>query len=185
MDKYKNYFRQHYKADFSRKDIKKEQKWFFSQWDFILSKISIRQEDKILEIGSGLGGIYKFLENKNNYTGIEVDPEAVRFTNNFFKTNCFQNTSLEVYRAKSKFDLIFAIEVLEHFENLLENIKKINKLLAKGGTFIGTSPYPFAKNIYADETHNYVLHPENWKVLFKKAGFAKVSTFPMSFLPFL
>ena len=64
-------------------------------------------------------------------------------------------------------------------------IEKISDLLEDGGIFIGTSPYPYKKNVLADETHNFVLHPENWKRLFLDNGFKSVETFPMSFLPSL
>ena len=86
---------------------------------------------------------------------------------------------------KKKFDYIFAIEVLEHLDNPKEGIAKIHNLLNNQGMFIGTSPYPFKKNIDADRTHNFVLHPENWKRLFLNEGFSNVNLYPMSFFPSL
>lgn len=183
--RYINYFRDHYDAGFTKNDIKREEKWFYSQWKFINSIVKIDENDKILEIGSGLGGIYKFLKNKNKYIGIELDKEATMFTNNYFKTNCFKNISIEEFNSEDKFKYIFAIEVLEHFDDVFANIRKIYSLLENHGIFIGTSPYPYKKNVYADKTHLFVLHPENWKRLFLNAGFSKVSLYRMSFVPFL
>ncbi len=51
--------------------------------------------------------------------------------------------------------------------------------------FIGSSPDPYKKNVLADKTHNFVLHPENWKRLFLNNLFKNVDIYPMSFLPFL
>ncbi len=181
---YHNYFKDHYDASFSAVDVEREKKWFACQWRYINSKYKIRPQKKILEIGSGLGGIYKFLEDKSIYLGIERDPAAVEFTNRFFKTNRFLNYSLESFYTPKKFDLVFAIEVLEHFDDPKTNIKKIHRLLSPEGVFIGTSPYPFRKNVFADKTHNFVLHPENWRRLFLEAGFKKVELYPMSFVPY-
>lgn len=185
MNSYNHYYRDHFKATFSEKDVRTDLKWFFSQWQYINSKSKIAKGEQILEIGSGLGGIYKFLLDKENYTGLELDKEAVNFTDSYFQTNSFLNCSFEDFKTKLTFNKIFAIEVLEHFENPLENIKKIHFMLKKSGQFIGTTPYPYRKNVLADQTHNFVLHPENWKRLFLKNGFNDVKLFPMSFIPYL
>lgn len=182
---YKRYYRDHFKASFSKTDVEKEHRWFYTQWRFINRKCEILSSYQVLEIGSGLGKIYTFLENKDRYWGIELDNDAVEFTNKYFKTDHFLDCSLEKYADKGNFDVVFAIEVLEHFASPAVNIEKIYKLLKLGGVFIGTTPYPFKKNVFADPTHNFVLHPENWKKLFLAAGFKTVELYPMSFIPSL
>ena len=183
---YKNYFKNHYDYSFSKEDIERYQKFFFKQWKFINKKIKI--QGPVLEIGSACGGFFFFL-NKfnaiNRYVGLELDPAAVLFCKEFFKSNNFLNCSLLDFNSSSKFDYVCAFEVLEHFDDPIYSIKKINILLKKNGVFIGTTPYPFKKNIYADKTHNFVLHPDNWKRLFLNNGFKKVELYPMSFFPVL
>lgn len=120
---------------------------------------------------------------RKNYTGLELDADAVNFAVSYFNSNAFLNESLEEFESDRVFDVVFAFEVLEHFDNPIENIRKISRFLKDDGVFIGTSPYPYAKNIFADKTHNFVLHPENWKQLFLKNGFKKVDIYPMSFFP--
>ena len=183
-NRYKDYFKNHYSAKFDDSDIERDKRWFYSQFQIIKSLISIFPASEILEIGSGFGGLYSFLNHKK-YIGIEMDREVVNFANDFFKTDKFLNISLEEFNTKKKFDYIFAIEVLEHLDNPKEGIAKIHNLLNNQGMFIGTSPYPFKKNIDADRTHNFVLHPENWKRLFLNEGFSNVNLYPMSFFPSL
>jgi len=182
---YKNYFKEHYKSTFSEKDIRNYQKWFYSQFCFIQSKI--RPTGDILEVGSGYGGFYSFLSKteQDNYLGLELDADATNFANFHFKSNVFFNKSLEEFESNRKFDIVYAFEVLEHLSNPMLDIEKISNLLKREGLFIGTSPYPFKKNVLADKTHNFVLHPENWKKLFLNNGFESVEIFPMSFFPFL
>lgn len=186
-NKYKNYFRDHYRSTFTEDDISAYKKWFFSQYRFIAAKYRAEENGRILEIGSGFGGFYSMLseDKKNLYTGLELDADAVTFSNNYFGVNVFQNISLEEFDHKGHFDTIYAFEVLEHMDDPIGNIKKIAKLLVRRGAFIGTSPYPYAKNIFADATHNFVLHPENWKRLFLDYGFNTVKIYPMSFLPYI
>ena len=186
MIKYKNYFKTHYKYSFSDKNLQDYRNWFYSQWNFINSLTEIKKDSDVLELGSSIGGFYSFIKNKNKkYIGLELDKEAVRFSNNYFNTEAFLNTPIEKLKYESKFDYVFAFEVLEHLYNPIEVIKKINKFLKKDGIFCGTSPYPFYKNITPDKTHLFVLHPDNWKRLFLLLGFKKVELYPMTFLPFL
>lgn len=181
---YRGYFEKRYGKGFSKKKVEEHKKKFFTRFKYIQKHIKINPEDRILEIGSGFGALYSFLDSRN-YLGLELDEEMVVFTNSFFKTNVFFNTSLEDFDNKGSFDKIFAIEVLEHLDNPASCINKLKNLLKKDGFFIGTTPYPSKYNVLANDTHVFVLHPENWKRLFLNYGFKMVKIYPMSFVPVL
>jgi SAM-dependent methyltransferase len=183
-DDYKDYFAQHYRSDFTTDDIEKYRKWFLAQWKKIESIHPLNDMDTVLEIGSGLGGFATFIKNDSRYTGLELDSRACEFSQSHFPSKKFLNLSLSEFEAPAKVDRIYSFEVLEHLPDVISSIQKIHGLLKPKGIFIGTTPYPFRKNIEADETHLFVLHPENWKRLFEKNGF-KVRSQPMSFLPYL
>jgi SAM-dependent methyltransferase len=188
MNQYANYFRDHFNIAISEKDIVTYHQWFQPQWNFLNRKVKLTKKTRVLEIGSGIGGFYSFLRpiiDTKNYVGLEMDSKACAFTNMFFRTKNFKNQSIESFSTKTPLDFIFAFEVLEHLENPNKAIQKISVLLDKKGVFVGTSPYPYRKNIYADETHRYVLHPSNWKKLFEEHEFTSVETYPMSFFPYL
>lgn len=189
MEKYDNYFQEHYWYSFSEEDLISYKKWFTAQWNEIRKKIPEKNNIIILEIWSGIWWAYQFIKSeiKNfNYTGLELDKSAVDFSNNYFQINSFQNVSFEEFESeKEAYDLILAFEVLEHIENPSKTAKKIHSLLKEDGIFIGTSPFPFRKNILWDKTHLSVLHPENWKRIFEYNGFSFCKTYPMSFIPFL
>lgn len=185
--KYKNYFKNHYKYDFSEKDLARHYNWFHAQWIFIQKKVVINKKFNVLEIGSSIGSFAQFLEKigLKNVTGIDLDNDAVSFAKKRFPEYFFLNEPIEKFSKKKKFDLIFSFEVLEHVDSPKRTIEDIYALLNKSGHFIGTSPFPYVKNVYADKTHQYVLHPSNWKKLFYEAGFRDVKTYPMTFLPYL
>lgn len=186
-NRYRNYFKDHYGSTFSERDILNYRKVFYSQYRFIESKLKIKTTNNILEIGSGFGGFYSFLskDTKKKYLGLELDADSANFANSYFNTEVFLNKSLEEFEVGKTFSAIYAFEVLEHLDSPIQDIEKIANLLKDGGVFIGSSPYPYEKNVLADSTHNFVLHPENWKRLFLNAGFKYVEIFPMSFFPYL
>lgn len=189
--KYRDYFRKSYNATFKASDFLTQSKFIWSQLRFIKKKILPKKifNSSILEIGSGLGSLAKLLlkeKQVEDYKGIELDQEAVDFCNREI-SNKFFCLSLEKFSEVSsqKFDSIFALEVLEHLQDPCIGIRAIHKLLEQDGIFIGTSPYPYKKNVLADKTHKYCLHPANWEKLFRENGFSKVKIYPMSFFPLI
>jgi 2-polyprenyl-3-methyl-5-hydroxy-6-metoxy-1,4-benzoquinol methylase len=184
---YTGYFKEHYKSRLSEADVLSYRKWFFAQWKIIQKQVAIKPTLSVLEIGSGLGGVYSFLQEAGikDYVGIELDREVVDFSNAYFKTDVFRVTSIEDLPTDKKFDLILAFEVMEHIENPSAVLAKVHQLLRPGGVFCGTTPFPFRKNVYADETHLSVLHPANWQRLFNHAHFSNCRLQSMSFFPIL
>ncbi len=186
-NKYSGYFKEHYGVSYKEVDVLNYEKWFSPQWRIVSQKIKLDSSSNILEIGSGFGGFYKYIKNNTNlkYLGIELDSDAVRFSNSYYRNNVFKNISLEELPTHNKYNYIFAFEVLEHLSNPIEAVNKISLHLNNKGVFCGTTPYPYYKNIIADQTHLFLPHPENWKRIFLGNGFRKVEILPMSFFPYL
>ncbi len=186
-DPYVDYFKNHYNYSFTNNDVNTYVQWFRTQWNFIKAHIKIKQKDKILEVGCGVGGFYYLLQEDGykNYSGIELDAQAVKFANSYFKSKNFRHIAVEKMKVAARYDKVFSFEVLEHVDNPTDVIKRIHSFLKKDGIFCGTSPFPYAKNVYADKTHKYVLHPKNWEKLFLEQGFKSVRLYPMSFVPYI
>ena len=184
---YQNYFVSHYKTKFTKHDLNSFKKWFYSQFKFIKKYVHPLTTGHLLEIGCGFGGFFNLIKDADftSYTGIDLDPDAIKAAKRFFPKSNFLYQSFEDFKSNTIYDRIFAFEVLEHLENPQACINKIYKKLSPSGIFIGTSPYPYPKNILGDKTHTYVLHPLNWKKLFREAGFSYVITQPMSFIPYI
>jgi len=82
-DCFEGYFRRQYGIQFTGKEISEQVKWFSTQYRVIRSKVEIEPCASILEVGSGLGGLLAMLPPDIDYTGLELDPEAVEFANNY------------------------------------------------------------------------------------------------------
>ena len=182
---YVNYFKQQFGHNFLIVD-RNYLKSFFAQHRFLKKHISIEPRHSIIEIGSGLGSFTKFLDIDQNYLGIELDGDAVSFANKENPNFKFIKSSVEQLPDDGlRYDYVLAFEVLEHVENPSAAILKCFQLLKNGGKFVGTSPFPFKKNVLADPTHLHVMHPLNWKTLFENQGFTVEKIVPMTYMPFI
>lgn len=93
-----------------------------------------KQTGPLLDIGCGLGF---FLKTARDYGfdiyGIDVSERAVRFAKNAFKLRAEVETLDKLIEQGKTFDLITLWHVLEHFIDPFEELKKIKRLLNKGG----------------------------------------------------
>jgi len=170
------------------KDILEVQKAFVTRWKFIRSKIGEVGSRRVLEVGAGYGGVLGLIRQTTpavDYLGLEPDKERFAAVSSYFGEGSFMNVCFEEFEPDVKYDLIFAFELLEHLRDPLGAIERMRGLLEDGGSFVGSTPYPWRSNIRADETHLYVLHPENWRKLFEIAGFEGIKTSPMTYPPLL
>jgi len=98
---------------------------------------------RVIDLGSGSGAFINLLSNYYPYWHIEgADNESFsefRLKDRFRFTNVDLNKSFS-RSIEGKFDLITAIEVIEHLENPRHFLRECNKLLRVGGKLIITSP---------------------------------------------
>jgi 2-polyprenyl-3-methyl-5-hydroxy-6-metoxy-1,4-benzoquinol methylase len=103
-----------------------------------------KSERKILEVGCGTGETTRHLKKYGDVVGIDISEEAIKYgrlngLKNIINSDIVTIENNEELKNK-KFDLIFALDVLEHIQNDKKAIKNINKLLKKDGLFITTVP---------------------------------------------
>lgn len=167
-------------------DLIQYRKWYFMWLKFINTKVPIFHHVNALEIGSGIGAVVSLLSERGvSITGSDVSKKMLKIAKSIIPKGDFVYCNIEKTVPKKNFyNLIFAFEVLEHLKNYQQSIKNIYKGLKNGGFFIGTSPYPYKKNLL-DPTHYSVRFPGEWKTEFINQGFQDVSVSPMSFLPYL
>jgi SAM-dependent methyltransferase len=153
----------------------------------VLNAVSpIRSTDAILEIGAGYGAFIQILKTAgcNCITAAELDHNALR---HLLKIHDIKTISIPIndFEFDQKFDSIYAFEVIEHLHDPISDLRKIFAALRPGGTFKGTTPYPFRRNITSDITHMFVLHPDNWRRIFHLVGFDVVQIRSATILPYL
>lgn len=169
-------------------DLIKYRRWYATWIPYLLEMISFQNFRNItgLELGAGIGAISSLLEDlQMHMTLSDVSRDMICTGRQLFKHE--QYIYLDIQKKltiKSNFDLIIAIEVLEHLDKPDFSIKNIKSLLKPNGWFIGTTPYPYQKNM-SDPTHVNVQKPEYWHKKFKHLGFNTVKVKPLTSFPYL
>jgi len=96
---------------------------------------------KILDIGSGHGLITFFLEKEWEYYGIDVDEERLRRSKKIKLKNVkFFLRDAENFNFKHKFDVILALDIIEHLGHPKKCIKLVSEHLDDDGIFIVSNP---------------------------------------------
>jgi len=193
ISSYLDYFKNHVGAQFNLDWVRKDSDFVYNQLRHIRRKVPFDSDLNVpvLEIGSGMGRLALLLNEAgfSDYTGLEIDSEALKFSQNLgLESFKFINQEIKYFakqNSEKRFSIVFCFETLEHLELPIQDLMAIHSLTKEGGLFICTTPYPFKKNIVSDETHLFVLHPINWKRLFEKCGFEDVIVTAMTFLPYM
>ena len=94
---------------------------------------------KILELGTGPGELLKFLTKKGaNVTGLDIAPNKKLLQEGYSIKKHDLNTGIP--SEKNSFDVVIALEVLEHLFNPYEMMDEIQRVLKKGGSAIISMP---------------------------------------------
>lgn len=115
-----------------------------------VKKVNLRHKRKLatkglkvgtmLEIGCGVGDFLHEMEQRGwNCTGIEPSKEAKAIAQNRVKANILNPEDLATLKDES-FDLITMWHVLEHVDNLKDEVRHLQRLLKKGGRLVLALP---------------------------------------------
>tara|TARA_Y100000389_G_C17460220_1_gene521145 strand:+ start:392 stop:1591 length:1200 start_codon:yes stop_codon:yes gene_type:complete len=118
----------------------------FTKYAEFIKNNYLKDNSKIIEIGSNDGTFLKNFKNSNlECIGFEPSSNVADIANkNGIKTlNCFFNLdSIEqIKKFKNETDVICAANVICHVPNLPNLIESVDKLLSKDGVFIFEEPY--------------------------------------------
>jgi SAM-dependent methyltransferase len=93
----------------------------------------------VLDIGCGTGATLEHLSRYGDATGVDADPSAVAF--------CHERGLAQVSQAEApfefadgSFDLVTALDVVEHVDDDVGLFREINRLLKPGGRALVTVP---------------------------------------------
>ncbi len=108
----------------------------------LMSEYFPRKRLNILEVGCGTGELTQQLQKHHNVMGIDMAQEAIdickeREIRDVYKKDIFE---LDTTKLKEKFDLVLALDVMEHIQEDIEAMKIINLLLKRDGYFFVNVP---------------------------------------------
>lgn len=177
--KYSSTFKEHI-SKFDDKSIRNANKAYSIQYLPILKSYS--KNARILELGCGRGIFLEFLRNNGykNIFGIDISGEQLEIAKS--QNLNVDEINIEEYLDKNieKYDLIFAIDLIEHFskDELIPLFDGIYKNLNNGGTFIFHTPNGLGINsnklIFGDLTHLTIFTPNSATQILKLVGFSEI-----------
>ena len=145
--------------------VEKNHFWFLAKRKFlamILEKYAPTKNLRVLDVGCGTGAIMEFVKQKGfTVSGLDINLEALAY--------CRQ-AGLEVSHglatkmdfSDNSFDIVLALDVLEHVEDDGSAVKEIGRVLKDGGIFIATVP----AHKFLWSYHDKALH--HWRRYEKK-----------------
>jgi len=137
-------------------------------------------EDKVLDVACGIGyGSYLIAKEikPKHITAIDRSPEAIAHGKEYFHDRRISYDIKDINQLKDlpeeTFDVICAMEILEHLENDSEFLDDIYKLLSRNGVLIISTPnqdvLPFQKEQFPYHTRHY--NSEEFIHLLENHGF--------------
>ena len=139
--------------------------------------------DNLLDIGCGAPANCmkegSFLRFMGYGQGIDIEPRKVPFP---FKIGDI----MDIPFPAKKFDVVTAIEVIEHIDNPQKALKEIHRILKKGGIFVMTTPnnntlftafWFFWERSFGNEwhhTHLTTYNKDQWLNMIRKTKLFKI-----------
>jgi len=158
--------------------IQKRHWWFVTKRKIVLNIISrhftSRPESKVLDIGCGSGLMLNTLQDVGQTYGMDMSDEAINFSKEIFTGEVKKGALPEqIPYEEAFFDLIIALDVIEHIDRDIDSLKAIRSCLATNGKAIFTVPaYMFLWSPFDDlneHKRRYTLNELNAKLV--QAGF--------------
>lgn len=123
-------------------DLEKSYWWHVGRLTIIaerLKEVGGKKTAKILNVGSGTGGTIDTLEKFGSVHNVDTSKQAISFLKKHgFKSQLIDGGELP-FKAGS-FDILTALDVLEHIESDTEVLKDWLRVLKPGGTMVLTVP---------------------------------------------
>jgi 2-polyprenyl-3-methyl-5-hydroxy-6-metoxy-1,4-benzoquinol methylase len=130
-------------AEYQKMDeLEKKHPWFIAKRNFLISELKgvLVGKERILDIGCGTGAVMKLLSEKGyQVDGVDSSDEAIGYCRD--KELKVQLGSAEETSFDSEsFDVVLALDVLEHLSDDGLGVKEMARVLKAGGTAIITVP---------------------------------------------
>jgi 2-polyprenyl-3-methyl-5-hydroxy-6-metoxy-1,4-benzoquinol methylase len=140
--------------------IQKEHWWFVTKKRIVLDSINRHftkyNDVKILDIGCGSGLMLNALENLGKTYGMDMSDEAINFSKEIYTGPVLKGgLPTEIPFEENFFDIITALDVIEHVDLDVESLKTIHSRLTTKGIAVITVPaYMFLWSSF-DEINNH------------------------------
>lgn len=124
----------------------------------LLKTLRLNSSRRLLDVGSGAGGMLELLLTYGQVTSLEGDAECAEHIRERYgeRVTVLPHFFESLDPTKQTFDVVSMFDVLEHIEDDVAALKKIHALLVPGGWYIATVPAcPFLWSSHDDLNKHY------------------------------
>lgn len=120
--------------------------WYASRRDLVLKMIALIDNSllekpfKILDTGCGTGINLKYLQILGDAYGLDISKDALRFSKSRGLSSLICGSADSLPFKNDLFDLVLALDVIEHIDDDLSAVRELNRVLKPGGRLIITVP---------------------------------------------
>jgi len=135
----------------------------------IYEQVSAIVRDKVADIGFGTGfGAHLLSLKAKEVYGFDCDEGAIQFASRVFPFKKLHFAYGDITKGiDGKFDFVIMIDVLEHIKYDKKAIENVKKMMAKGGTFILSTPNRLSR-YRKSENHVREYAPKELKGILKR-----------------
>jgi 2-polyprenyl-3-methyl-5-hydroxy-6-metoxy-1,4-benzoquinol methylase len=131
---------------------------------------SFRSSNRLLDVGFGSGALLQATAGAGwDVQGTEVSPPAIEHARSL-GFNVFQGTLQEAAYPDNHFDVVTAVEVLEHVPDNTDLLREVARILRPGGLFWATTPHGRGLSARLLGTRWSVVSPPEHLQLFSAKG---------------
>ena len=122
-----------------------ESHWHFVARRRILSRlfdelIGGSDRPRILDVGCGTGGTMGLLEQYGDVTGIDISPKAMKYCREQGRPRLCLADGAQLPFAENSFDLVTALDLLEHLEDESTGLVEMRRVLKEDGLLVAVVP---------------------------------------------
>lgn len=174
--------------------IQKKHWWFSTKRRIILSLIDhhckLTKESTILDIGCGSGLMLDDLKQRGQLSGMDMSEEAISFSKELYDGPIKKGALPDdIPYPTDYFDLITALDVIEHVDDDVGSLKSMKRHLRPGGTAIITVPAYMFMWTHFDELNEHKRRYTRGELKLKllNAGFVieRISYYNTFLFPFI
>jgi SAM-dependent methyltransferase len=156
-----------------------ERHWWFTGRNRILNRLLSRHSmingnQSLLNVGCGTGGFLRFYKNKGRSIGLDIERDALDYCLDRGLRDLVQGDAPDLPFRTESFDLIMALDVLEHLEDHSAALSEFRRICAMGGHLLITVPaFNFLwgdQDLISHHRRRYTLR--SLRTLVEQAGFS-------------